>query len=324
MALRIGGVLIQKNQGHRILSNVIYHLDVAKFDQLIVVDNDSFDNSLEMLKALNHPRLEVISTGRQPFHKGKFIRDAALRLVEKHNIDWVFPIDADYLWVAVEPQWGILEDFRGALERENCLNGFDPVRACLYSFYPHWSFLDRLEKEPELLRSYKEQWWKYLVLRHPNPGTVKAVICKDAIAQGFELVEGEHAALHPQRNELVRGNQMPAGIRCYEAPQLSHDDFVRHALNIAVGRMGVHGYNWVSDHENETAVSRHAMKWLRRLMVDGNLEEIMKTMYSVNDETIVPEHGKLTTDEQFLYDTSLMELDIPVPEGARNLERLTV
>lgn len=336
MAPRIGGIMVTKNQGHRLLSNVLYHLDVAGFDQLIVVENDSFDGSYNMLQALNHPKLEVIRTGPKPFKKEEFIYPLPNRLATKYACDWIFPIDTDYIWVAVN-EIGTRMPFRAALDgkiidsepSKSWMSGTTCYKAHLYTFYPHWSFMKQLDEDPELLKSYKEQWWKYTPMRRNSPGTVKSIMSKDVAIRGGAYKAGEHACT-ASNGSLIQSTMVPDGykvgysttygIRCYENSMLTHDDFVRKTLNIGLGRYGYVGYEWLADYKNDKCISLHIRKWLRRLMIQGHLRDLMKTLYSVDDETIVAEHGRVTTDEKFVYDTSLMDIDIDVPEEAASKE----
>jgi hypothetical protein len=92
----IVGVMLVRNEADIIRTNLLYHL-ASGIDQVLVVDNGSFDGTFEILEELaTAGRVHVFS------RPGAFLQSAmTIELAREaflRGADWVVPIDADEFW----------------------------------------------------------------------------------------------------------------------------------------------------------------------------------------------------------------------------------
>ena len=98
-----------KNEAEEIRRVLRYHLEVQDFDIIIVKDNNSYDNTFELIESLNDPRIILQSTApAEGYNQEVSSTDMAFELFNTHKCDWVFPIDADEYWHS--PAYGTVRD----------------------------------------------------------------------------------------------------------------------------------------------------------------------------------------------------------------------
>lgn len=99
--MRIGGYMTVRNEEALVELAVRWHLDVQGFDRLIVVDDQSTDDTRGILRRIRDPRLQLrhIPPGVQ-HGQSLGCSNAAKELLSRHGCDWVLPIDADEFWVS--------------------------------------------------------------------------------------------------------------------------------------------------------------------------------------------------------------------------------
>lgn len=82
-----------------IIGTTVRHLLGQDMDRVLIVDNGSTDDTLDVLRAVGDPRL-VIGCDREPgYYQAAKMTSLAL-WAGQHGADWVVPFDADELWSA--------------------------------------------------------------------------------------------------------------------------------------------------------------------------------------------------------------------------------
>jgi hypothetical protein len=82
-----------------IIATTVGHLLDEDVTRVVVVDNGSTDDTIDVLRALDDPRL-VIGRDREPGYYQAAKMTELSRWAARHGADWVMPFDADELWSA--------------------------------------------------------------------------------------------------------------------------------------------------------------------------------------------------------------------------------
>ena len=298
--MRIGGVLINRNQANRALPNAVYHLNHLGFDSLIFVDNDSFDGSVEWVRRLRDPRVRIISTGPVGFVQTKWANIALKCLIEEEGCEWAFPIDCDTLWAAVGPDGGLV-DFKEALRRLN-LRSF-----CVgnYGFSAQRSLINRMGEDPAFLQECTGHWWRYHTFCTTYYYCLKQVIHhKDYSDRNMRWDIGNH----PPNNRPGKDYPFIDSLRVYEMPMVNHEDFVRKIVNNSCGILPAYGYDWFRHGMGEFTKER-----LHEVMVHGHLHDYFDRTI-LEDANLVPRDGEILDGGRVRCFLGLTRLDYPEPK----------
>lgn len=99
--MKLGGYLQVRNERRVIRQVIEYHLNVQKFDFLLILDDGSHDGTAEFLASLKDPRVRLMAAPKGVgFQQDTLSKPLAKYLMEKAKCDWVLPIDADEFWVS--------------------------------------------------------------------------------------------------------------------------------------------------------------------------------------------------------------------------------
>lgn len=125
-----------------IIATTVQHLLDQDVARVVVVDNDSTDDTLGVLQSLRDPRL-VVGRDREPGYYQATKMTELARWAARHGAEWVVPFDADELWSARDTTLGRhLASCPAAVGRADIHNAFrsdDPEQ---------W----RVERDPDPMR----------------------------------------------------------------------------------------------------------------------------------------------------------------------------
>ena len=285
--VKIAGIMMGKNQGHRLKSNILYHLNVAGFDRMVYIDNDSFDDSVEIVASMNDARVKLICTGQVAFKAQEIpeYQQAIKDLVHNDGIDYIFNIDCDMLWVS-----------KNGTRVIDIMKSLPPACYEVYGYYyaPHKSLLEQLEQDEEKKKDYHECWWKHIKHRFNTMGVQKVILHKQLVIDGGDFAQGCHYAI--DKNKVrIEGLKRVDDLLVCECAMLDYDDFVRKVLNISMGRVSSIGYKWL---RQEKGVSGAHRVWVKQLMTKGHLRDVFEE-FTCNDQ-------KSLEGTSFEKDTSLL------------------
>jgi hypothetical protein len=140
-AAGVWAVAMVRNESD-VIATTVRHLLDQDVARVLVVDNGSTDDTVEVLQSLGDPRL-VIGHDREPGYYQAAKMTELSRWAARHDAAWVVPFDADELWSARHTTLGRhLATCPAAVARADIHNAFrseDPDR---------W----RVECEPDLMR----------------------------------------------------------------------------------------------------------------------------------------------------------------------------
>lgn len=123
-------VAMVRNEGD-IIATTVRHLLDQDLARVVVVDNGSTDDTLDVLQSLREPRL-VIGRDREPGYYQAAKMTELSRWAARHGAQWVVPFDADELWSAPHTTVGRhLASCPAAVARADIHNAFrseDPDR----------------------------------------------------------------------------------------------------------------------------------------------------------------------------------------------------
>jgi len=309
--MKLGGIIVGRNQLAHVVPNIFYHLNHLKFDRIVYVDNHSYDGTADLLETFNEERLRVIRTGNIPFIQEDFTNKALDVLMQEYECDLVFPIDCDNLWVAIDEKWDLI-DFRQTLET---LGGKSFI-ANMYGYAPQQTVIDALSAMKTGRQHALGHWWQHLTYRSTYTYSKKLVMGKEIYA------ESDADAIFPNRVRFGMGNHPPqwqvnenwpevSQIRVYE-PSVSVDyhDYTRKSLNSVIGMISRLGTAFLDEKKN--GVGFYVAGCLRAFMVSGEVDHIFSEMV-FDDRNISAVTGDILGDGNLVCDTRLKTLSFDEP-----------
>lgn len=94
----VWAVAMVRNEGD-IIATTVRHLLDQDVARVLVVDNGSTDDTVEVMRAVEDPRL-LIGFDREPGYYQAAKMTELAKWAGQHGADWVVPFDADELWTA--------------------------------------------------------------------------------------------------------------------------------------------------------------------------------------------------------------------------------
>ncbi len=254
--MKIGGCMVVKNEEQLILDNLRYHLDHQGFDLIAVVDNGSYDRTLEFIDSLEDPRVLLFSTKPgQGFVQGLASSVAALTLFKKQGCDWVLPFDADEFWISQE-----YATVRAVLE--NMEAGLDVVVTQGYCF--HETELDDPEEKNPFCR---------LLYAEPEPQT-RVVLHRMGDKMRGLPVGGHWVELNDGvkvKSEVVSRTRLAR----FHYRYLSEEFFRKRIMNQVEGNLIRFGEKWLS---GKLDYAQRILNWYNFIR-NGEFEEKYRTRF---------------------------------------------
>lgn len=94
----VWAVAMVRNEGD-IIATTVRHLLEQEVARVLIVDNGSTDDTLDVLRSLADPRVLVGHDGEPGYYQAAKMTELG-KWAGRHGADWVVPFDADELWSA--------------------------------------------------------------------------------------------------------------------------------------------------------------------------------------------------------------------------------
>lgn len=202
--------LLVRNEEDIIRENILYHLNMG-VDEIIVTDNNSEDQTLEMLREFEKSgNLKIIIEKDDDYSQWKWVTRMARMAVDEMKADWVIHSDADEFWW---PKEGKLD---------HVLNNI-PLEYPVVSV-PRFDFIPRPESDGPL--------FERMVYMDPNPlnhigKPLPPKVCHRGLP-GIVVGQGNHKLLEPENLPVFRS----PSLEILHFPMRSYEQFSK---KIAMG-----------------------------------------------------------------------------------------
>lgn len=260
--MKLAGCTVIKNEERLIEANLRHHLEHQGFDILLVIDNGSYDRTLEIVQGIGDSRIVVSQTKPNQGHRqGYHMTIGAHLLFNEYKADWVAPFDADEFWTS--ERHGTVRSFLESVPDE-----VDVVVTQGYRFH-----------ETELDDPAEANPFRRLLYARPEPHP-RVVLHKMGGGRLLEMPIGMHWVSLRDEEKPNQWRVDRADMARFHYRHLDVDDFRRRMMNKAEGQILRLGREWLA---GESEFGRTHRLWYRAIR-DGRFErEYRKAMVLTRD-----------------------------------------
>jgi hypothetical protein len=294
--MNVYGLMVCRNEGHKALSTISYHMQCQGFSGFFVIDHGSTDGTMGLLRSKKIPNLTVLDRSTDGYLQSEWGAQVRKLIRESTTIqcDALVPVDCDMMWQLDRDvlEQCLIKELHGVL----CNN---------YQFVATERVLRLIPRQ-----EYMEHYWKYLRWRSKepsgfpkvSPANTKVIMLRRGIQDSrITLHQGDH--LFSSSAEFVVDREFN---RSLEYPVLSYEDLIRKTVLSAAGNIVACGMEWL---RLRRGVASHSAEWFDQLTRTGELHTIWEDfVLSEQQETDIEQHGS----DQWVVDESLRAVDFPL------------
>lgn len=242
-AATVGAVMVVRNERELLQDNIMYHLQHG-FDAIAVLDHCSDDGSRKLLKQIARDRRVVVLHDDCAVFDHARLANAALReLLDRFDVRWVMPLDADEFFVAPGGASGLVARLESMGLRYATIGWLTAL--------PGWM---RGEVAPSLVTT------EFYIQRSERPwqheGLFRKAIC--AVHGSMEIVVGGHYFRREVNPNFFSGKHWEPTLLPFCEAKLLHFEF-RSSLDQLMEKWGR-----LADHEADSTSPTDA-PWLERI-----------------------------------------------------------
>lgn len=265
--MKIGGVIAVRDEQLLIELNIRYHLDVQKFDLVLVIDNGSKDKTHQILKSLNDPRIIIRRTKPDVGNfQDMFCTQGSLELFNRFGCDWVLPIDADEFWFS--RNFGTVRDVLETVNRR-----VDILLARSYRFY-----------ETELDDESEKHFLRRLLYAEPESFgiTCHKVLMQCLGDQLFELPMGNHSVKLREGYQAKIQEISIDDLSRYHYRYFDLETYRNRLTTQAHGLIRRFGIDWLKGDHN---LGRRLLSWYNKV-IDGTFNDFYRKNFYWSREKV--------------------------------------